>query len=239
VPLGIRSGQILIADQGSTVGDYFNAGWDSSLQIVGGTVGLALQATHARIDVQGGSVGDRMEAHLGSAIHLSDGAIGANFDLEASQLVVTGGAVGERLIVGNSSVVTMNGGAVGANVQVLPGGELNLRGGRLGADLAAADGSEVHLFGRRFALNGIDITTSLGRNAPSTIIVRDVTLTGELADGSPIQLLLTSNPSGIHGYFRPSALLTVTLVPEPKVRWLVMSAMWIPYRGRCRRPRAR
>jgi hypothetical protein len=100
--------------------------------------------------------------------------------------------------------VNITGGVVGDFFHVFPGSQVFVTGGTIGDRFSLHPGSQVHLFGAEFFLNGQEV--SGGRLGEALVIaLNDGSVTGKLADGSPI----TVNPyQSIGG----PATLTVTLV---------------------------
>jgi len=92
----------------------------------------------------------------------------------------------------------------------------NEGGGNVGAGFSALSGSEVNVFGSDFVLDGVPLDDSLTINNAFTILDRDVTLSGLLADGSAFSFDLNSIFSSVNPSdpFELDATLTVTLVAD-------------------------
>jgi hypothetical protein len=204
VPLGIRVGQTLIVNDGSNVGDNFNAGWGSTVLVQGGTIGDDFEATGADVTIKGGFAGPEFNVFNGSVVKFSGGTIGGTLS----------NAIGYHVLgLFNGSTMFMTGGTIDGPVFVSDGGTMNIAGGTIGHSFGASSNATVHLFGRDFVLDGVDMKSALTENSAAVISKRDVVLSGVLADGSPFTLDLrsTNNVSG-HDYFNPASNLTVTLV---------------------------
>ena len=93
----------------------------------------------------------------------------------------------------------------------------NRLGGEVGSFFDARSGSTVNILGSVFLLDGLELDfLELGQ--AFTILDRDVTLSGLLANGESFSFDLNSSfsPFGQQDFFAPDATLTVTLaVPEP------------------------
>jgi len=218
---------------GGSVGDIFQAVFDSEVNISGGSVGQIFQAFDGSVvNISGGSVGAIFDAFDGSVVNISGGEVGTRFEaFEGSVVNISGGAVGDRFdalsgsVVNISggvvdgyfqaigdSVVNISGGVVGDEFDACSGSVVNISGGSIGDDFVASNSSTVSLFGTQFVLDALDITASLTLNVPLTIIDRDVTLSGLLANGSPFSFDLNSTVAASADYFDPGATLTVTLI---------------------------
>ena len=163
VPLGIRQGQTLIVDDGGSVGDNFNAGWGSSVDVLpGGAVGENLEAVGAEVNILGGTAGERFDAYAGSVVTISDGE------------------VGEMLNAGHGSEVIISGGFVGERFEAQSGSQVKIRGGRLGDTFSAKSGSQITVTGGDFRLDGVLVNDVGPMEVPE-----GVTFSGTLADGTP------------------------------------------------------
>lgn len=288
--LGVRGGQTLVVREGGVLNDHFNAGWGSTVQVIGGQVGDNFESLAAEITISGGSVGDDFDAFLdstvditggslghganafdgstvnisggsvgyrfsafhGSTVNITGGSVGPSFDArDGSTVSISGGSVGEYFEAYGGSTINIAGGSIGSRFTALDGSAVNISGGAIGGNFLARDGSNitvtggsfdsfflvleggaiaisggsfgdefiafpessVSLLGAQFLLDGVDITSALTLNDPFTIVDRDVTLSGLLADGSPFSFDLNStNLFGEEDYFDPNATLTVTLI---------------------------
>ena len=97
-----------------------------------------------------------------------------------------------------------------------PTPSVNISGGEVGSGFDAFNGSTVNILGSVFLLDGLELDfLELGQ--AFTILDRDVTLSGLLANGESFSFDLNSSFSvGSQDFFAPDATLTLTLaVPEP------------------------
>ena len=176
---------------------------------IGGVVGETTQLNVA----SGGSVGIAFVASRGSEVNISGGSVGDGFFAGGSEINISGGSVGRVFDTSDEgSVVSISGGSVGRNFLARSDSVINISGGSLQSPFSAFSGSVFNLSGRSFALNGVPLDIP---NRAFTIVERDVTLSGRLADGSAFSFDLNSVFSPLQDSFASNATLTVTLVPEP------------------------
>jgi len=215
-PLGVHSGQTLVVEEGGLLGENFNAGWGSTVQINAGQVGNNFEAVGAHVTVSGGTVGAGFDAFAGSTVTISGGSVGGAFLAESGSTVnISGGTVGDFFRAENDSTINISGGSVGdhftsGSTSTVAGSIVNISGGSIGDYFRVFAGS-VNWFGTQFILDGNDLTGTLSPNVPLTITDRNVTLSGVLADGSPFSIDLDSNPYS-NNLFDPNAILTITLI---------------------------
>jgi hypothetical protein len=230
-PLGVRNGQTLVLAAGGNIGNHFNAGRSSIVNITGGQIGSNFEAVDAQVTISGGTIGSNFDAFRGSVVNINNGSIGDHFDAWSDSTVnIFGGIVGTSFEARSGSLVNIMGGSVGSSFAANGNCEVNISGGTFGTffnanggsvvnisggtfdnDFNAKSGSRVNLIGTQFVLGGLDITASLSQNSPFTISNRNVTLSGLLADGSPFSFdLMTTNPPN-SDFFATGAVLTVTL----------------------------
>ena len=119
-------------------------------------------------------------------------------------LNMSGGTLSTRRLTGRAIV---SGGLV-EDLVAAEGSIVRIVGGLVGDGFQAHGGSNVSLVGTDFEIDGEPIV-ALIPSVPTEISVRDVELTGMLADNSPFELVLVSDS------FSADATLSVTLVPEP------------------------
>lgn len=95
VPQGIRDGQTLVIDDGSTMPGNFSAGFGSTVRIEeGGSIGRNLEATGAEVFVAGGTVDRDFRLYCGATALVSAGSTISNVSLTSgSTLNVEGGIV--------------------------------------------------------------------------------------------------------------------------------------------------
>ena len=200
---------------GGSVGDYMRALNGSEVNISGGLAGVGFLAIGSVVNISGGSVGDECGVY-GSEVNISGGSVG-NF-LEArdfSVINISGGSVGDGFFAYILSEVNISGGSVGNNFAAFEGSEVNISGGVVGDSIDAYHSSEVNLFGRDFVLDGVLLDDLIAGEA-FTILDRNVTLSGLLADGSAFSFDLNTEFSNSisEDHFHPDAMLTVTLTSE-------------------------
>jgi hypothetical protein len=217
---------------GGAIGNDFDVGEGSVVNLSGGSVGIGMSAfTGSTVNISGGTVDQLFLANPGSRVNISGGQIGDNSKFFSDQVNVSGGQIGNRLQVhdggildvsggqlGNdgiafgNSLVNIAGGQFGTNFRAWDGSRVNISGGTVGDKFVANGGSTVRLFGTQFVLDGVDITSSLTANVPLTILVRNVPLTGLLADGSSFDFQLSTTANSGFDTFSATATLTVTLI---------------------------
>ncbi|MCH7752566.1 MAG: hypothetical protein IH898_10490, partial [Planctomycetes bacterium] len=80
VPLGIRTGQMLIVKDDESLGPNFNAGWGSTVLVTGGRLSSNFEAVGAEVTIVSGLVGTDFDAFTGSVVDISGGSVGNDFD---------------------------------------------------------------------------------------------------------------------------------------------------------------
>ena len=179
-PMGVRTGQTLIVDNGGMVDDYFRAGHGSAVKILGGTVGNNFEAVGAQVDISGATVGrgfrafrstvnisegaavTSIVAFSGSTVNISGGTIGGSLGASGSTVNIFGGSVGARSTAASGSSVNIFDGDVGRRFVAKSGGTVNISGGRIGDLFEAKNGGIVNITGGEFgdffkALSGSEI----------------------------------------------------------------------------------
>ena len=193
--------QLNVSDGGSVgsfflAGDFVNQGENIEVNVLGGGIGndfFAFQG--AVVTVAGGTIGDFANASVGSEINVALGSVGNFFEAT------------------NGGTLNLRGGSLGLFAEVDAGGVLNISGGSIGQAIRVEPNGAVNLLGTSFLLDGSPLDLELGE--PLTIDTREsANLTGELADGSPINFTLNPTLGPAQDYFDPNSTLTVTLV-EP------------------------
>ncbi|MBA4105004.1 MAG: hypothetical protein C0485_04535 [Pirellula sp.] len=225
-----------------TVGGRFLANSASKVNISGGLIDADMTASAgSSVTFSGGSIGDRLRVS-GGAMTMSGGTLGDGAQVTSptnttlGRFKITGGSVGNGFrvqgyfsqptptsapVVGPATVEIL-GGAFGERFTAGVASIVNISGGIFGESFVAEKGATINLFGRSFAIDGIPMS-SLIRDMPFTVSMRDAMLSGVLTDGSPFSFTLASNGSAAER-FDPQATLTVTLaVPEP--RTLLITAL--------------
>ena len=151
-----------------------------------------------------------------SSVNIRGGSIGQFFTAwEGSEVNISGGTVASVSRAHDGSVVNISGGTLGSNFDARSGSVINISGGSIGDVFEAFDGSTVNLSGSAFVLDGVPMD-NLVEGQTFTVLDRDVTLSGVLADGSAFSFDLNSEVDrGVFiDQFEPGATLTVTLTPE-------------------------
>ena len=194
LPPGLRPGQTLTLQDGGEANNFAVVG--ATLNVEGGSFSACVEATESTINISGsGGIGN-FSAYFGSQVNISGNGVGVFSEaFSGSEVNISGGFVGLGFVANSGSVV-------------------NFSGGMVGAGFGAFSGSQVNVFGSDFVLDGIPLDDRLTINNAFTILDRDVTLSGLLADGTEFSFVLNSvftnaNPGGT---FEPGATLTVTLV---------------------------
>jgi hypothetical protein len=211
---------------------------DSEINIRGGAIGSSFHADGSIVKISGGSFGSGFSAEGGSEINISGGSIGSGFGAVGGSVVnISGGFVGNALQAGNESLVNISGGVISNGLRVRNGGVVNISGGVFGSayqDFIAS--GNVNLFGREFYLDGQRIEGMM-LGEPFVLSQRQGTLSGVFRNGSRFAFVLTSGSGRDFRGFTQSAVLTLTLVPEPSsVSLLVVSALALASGTRRQRP---
>jgi len=176
-PTGLRAGQSLtLRGDGALGSDFVSVG--AALNIEGGSVDDS-EVVSSTVTISEGEVA-RLAALLGSAISLSGGQVDF-LSLSQSSAEISGGSLG-GLIVGSGSEVELTGGTLG-EFTVSDGGTLNVRGGTITGNVGVRSGGELNLFVTEAFIDDVPVS-DLVPGEPRTILERDVTLSGLLADGS-------------------------------------------------------
>jgi len=132
----------------------------------------------------------------------------------------TGGSFGELLTLNSGAEANLLGGFFDLSTRATSGSEVNIVDGFVTFGFLAGAGSQVNITGGTVS-NGFDagaLDGDLTIGQAIAISERDVTLTGELADGSVFSLDLNSAVTidDFDDSVSPDATLTLTLtVPEP------------------------
>jgi hypothetical protein len=229
-PPGLRTGQTLIVDDGSSVRDHFNAEAGTTIYVeAGGSIGTDLEIAGGQVVVQGGAIGDDFDAFGASEVVIWNGTIGRSFTAHASSVVrlnggeigsgsrtfgmlsMAGGQLKEAFQAGNGSVVNISGGSVGNGFDALTGSAVSITGGTIGDDFDAAAGSTIRLFGTEFLLGDMPIE-GLTYDEPFLLAARNASLSGVLLDGSEFSFDLYSFlRAPADDFFATNAALVLTL----------------------------
>jgi hypothetical protein len=213
--LGVRDGETLLVD--AAVGDHFNAGRGSVVEVVdGGSIGENFEAAAATVNIRGGAIGESFSVFAGSIVNISGGSVAVVDSTPVPTFKIYDGAV-----------VNIFGGKVGG---MFGSGHANIFGG---TTKIVGLGS-AHYRGREFFINGTPIN-GLNLGQPTVVnISAGGTLSGILADGTPFSQSLGGPP--LPPIARPIGALTVTLVPEPgggAFAPLVLAGVHVALRRRC------
>lgn len=192
-PLGLRSGQTLNLSSGAELVKFFTA-TDSTLNINGGSTGKGLTTYGTEVMVTDGTIDEYFRAFSGSVVTISGGQV-------------------ENGVLIHESLARINGGHI-KGIDVVSNSTVDIFGGTID-NIDARSGGQVNFTGLSFILDGVDITPDLTPGERVIINDRDVVFKGLLADGSPFSLDLDSTSPSVSNNFETSAILTVTLVPEP------------------------
>ena len=218
---------------GGSVGSDFRVLNGSEVNISGGSVDTNFETQSGSVvNISGGSVGFSFQVRNGSEVNISDGFVDGFVAVGGSKVNISGGTVGDRITaIGNSEVflsggvvdnlisalsgseVNISGGIVNEGLRVSDGSVLNISGGSVGDTFEARDGSTVNLRGSDFVIDGVALD-DLNLGEVFTILDRDVTLSGLLADGSAFSFELDSDPTPSQFGFESGATLTVTLTSQ-------------------------
>ena len=197
---------------GGIVGDFVSAETGTEVNISGGTVGGPFGALGGEVNISGGIVGDDFFVGEDSTVNVSGGVVGNFLDTATgSVLNISGGSIGDLIFAFAGSEVNISGGSVGILFEARTDSVINISGGSVGDGFFAENGSDVNLFGSDFAIDGVLIDDLVASEA-FTVLNRNATLSGVLADGSEFSFDL--NPAFLGGdedIFQPDATLTVTL----------------------------
>jgi hypothetical protein len=235
----------------------FDAGNDSTINITGGRIASnSIARSGSTVNISGGTSGNNIEAQTGSVINFSGGQFqGSGFNdhvrVRGGDVNVSGDARLGRVVVSSSrsevnvyggevgggswvAFGTMNvfGGSIGQNLIVSSQGILNMRGGSIEAGLSVSFRGTVNLFMQEAIIDGTELSSAVGE--PIVIpFTTGTVLTGVLADGSPLEFLINSESRNV--FLNDFAVLTVTLIPEPRaVQLLLIACLTISFqRNRC------
>ncbi len=185
IPLGVRDGQTLVVNDGSTIEPDFQAGWGSQIKITGGIVGQNFEAVGATVNITGGSVENGFNALNGSVVNISGGSVEGSFRAANGSTVDITAGTHNGLSALNGSVVNVSGGSLG-NLSALNDSVVNVSGGSLGSRFNIESGSSTNIVGSGFRLDGVPIG---GLGTPGNTLAFDLpdesVLSGTLADGTP------------------------------------------------------
>lgn len=169
-PQGLRTGQTLMMADGAELGDFFTAGWDSTVQMSGGRIGHQFQAVGSFVNVTGGEI-ESLDVMHSSVINLA------------------GGRVASWARVGHSAILNISAGAIDGTAHVFDGGIMNVSGGSVRRTITVSNESQVRmtggvisdasLLGSSLKIEGGEVDGEVYLNGGSRIEIRG----GKLADG--------------------------------------------------------
>ena len=208
---------------GGTIGDSFLTSGDSVVNISGGTFDFGFTAMGGEINISGGTIGNGLQASIGSELNISGGTFGDNINIDSSNLNISGGVVVGNLRISSGSDANISGGTVGS-LEVADS-EVNISGGTVESFDVVGAQAQVNFIGSGFQFNGVELDTlliadqidPLQPDQPFTIVARNITLSGFLADGEEFSVELNTGQSSSSNFFGGTSTVTVTLasVPEP------------------------
>ena len=149
-------------------------------------------------------------------INVSEGGLIDEFFSANSgtEVNVSGGDLADFFYAFSGSEINISSGNVGICMDSFDGSLVNISGGTIGDNFRAQGGSEINLFGSNFVLDGVLLDETLSPDEVFTILDREVTFSGLLADGSPFSFELNVVNMTNANFFSPDATLTITLVSE-------------------------
>ena len=213
--------QVIDLIPGDTIGNNTVIADGTTVNVQGGTIGLGVDLSNGLLNIESGNVALGANSistgftNSNNTVQVSGGNVGGFFQLfNNTQLDVSGGQM-ESFGVFSGSTANITGGVVTRFPDIFSSGVVNISGGNVFSVRVFA-GGEVNFFGTEFFLDNQPIDLTL--NQPIVITDRNVTLSGTLQDGSPIETSLnttfggffSANPDGAAA----GATVTVTLVPD-------------------------
>lgn len=215
-----QSSNVFVNVYGGDIGWGFSVNYNTTARIMGGNFGsLGITGTAY---ISGGVVGDYSIATSGSTVDISGGTIGDEFRIYGS---------GRHFDFLPETRVNISGGAIGKAFQISGYSTLTMSGGSFGKYRSFGSNSTINLIGTEFFLDGIAVDLVPGSR--TQIDEREAILSGMLADGSPIELHLST--TGLEqDYFAADATLTLTLVPEP-ISIVILAMIMASCLGKVRR----
>ncbi|MCA9188793.1 MAG: hypothetical protein KDA99_24375 [Planctomycetales bacterium] len=195
VPLGIRNGQTLVVDSGSVVATNFRAGRGSHVRIeAGGFIDEDFEAIGASVDMMGGRLAE-VQLIAGASMSMSGGVVDSLWVDTASHFTMHGGRA--RAPLGNTRRrMEMDGGVLTLYATLTSGSDVKIRGGRLAGFVYTDSGASLALEGYNWRLNGELIASGEVGEAVQVDVPIGSSLTGILADGTPLLLPNTKLADG-------------------------------------------
>jgi hypothetical protein len=152
-PQGLRSGQTLFLADGGVIGEYFTAGWGSTMRMTGGRIGDGFQTVGSFVNVSGGEI-ESLKALFGSVVNISGGTVNYQVrSLKGSIVNLSGGMVGEGIYAYDDGRVNMSGGTVDGFVYVSNQSSMNISGGAVTRGITLIGPSSLTVAGGN--INGI------------------------------------------------------------------------------------
>jgi hypothetical protein len=200
VPPGVRDGQVLLLEQGGSIPSNFTAGFGSTLEVRGGTVGSNLEVIGATLDATGGQFSSieaftHAEIDLGGTAEFTglsayDGAIvnvrgalytgGSSFRAwSGAEVNISGGVLRGRVELDESTVSVGAGELVGVTMDHFSNGVIT--GGEIGGVILR---SGSHLLATGGTINSLSV--SIGDS-----ILEGVATTTATIDGAAIENLVS------------------------------------------------
>lgn len=233
VGAGFRAMGASVAVSGGSVGEggEFHVLNGSTLEVTGGTFDGTLSALGSNVAISSGDFrADDISLTSGSFTNSNTNIHGGVFE---GSLNFDGGVTnifGGEFAGPSPTSVFMSSGELNIYGGSIPNGifvssfeeiaELNIHGGSIGLVTVLVGGS-VNLFGTQFLVDSVDITDSLIPNTQFAITEREGTLNALLADGSPLDI----NLSSVGIFPALSSTVTITLVPEPNGMVIVLGCL--------------
>ncbi len=208
IPLGIRTGETLVVDDGGLTPQSFVAGPGSTLVVeAGGWVDHYAKAVGAVVNVSGGTIQNGFDAMLGSAVNVSGGEIRGSVDIYADSVMqMTGGessgtlrakpggliqvsAGSVRSLVAEGGTVEIEGGLFLFGPTALSGGQLQISGGVFQPGIRGLAGGELRLRGGEFLIDGEPVSGLATSGMTQQVdLPEGSVLTGVFKDGTTIAL---------------------------------------------------
>lgn len=168
----------------------------SVLNMSGGQVGGLLQAKNAsQANLSGGVVGSAQAVESGT-LNISGGVVSSNVDTyNIGTANISGGTIQGTLIGNFASTIEVTGGTIQGSLQAIDSSQVTLYGGNYSGGLVAGGVGTLDVYGGQIA--GSLYVHSMGKiNVYGTNLqIAGSTLTGTLADGTPISNFVIDGPS--------------------------------------------
>ncbi len=165
-PLGARSGQTVILEDGGFLDDNFTAAAGSVVFIRGGEVYQNFDVAGGELNIESGHVGDRLGVLPGGTANITGGTVGRDpavyaggvLNLDGGTLTHRGTAQGgtfnlksgtaeSDFDVTDGGVANISGGLLKGRLHVMEDSSANITGGHLRQGFRAESGGQVHMSG--------------------------------------------------------------------------------------------